>query len=43
MFYEMREQMKEQLQSDHEREQMVLNRENILREQEELRLLNQQL
>ena len=39
MLYEMREQMKEQqLQSNREREQMTLDRENILCEQEELKL-----
>jgi len=39
MLYEMREQMKEQqLQSNREREQMTLDRENILYEQEELKL-----
>ena len=36
--------MKEQqAQSDRERRQMALNRENILQEQKKLRLLNQQL
>ena len=36
--------MKEQqVQSDHEREQMTLNLENNLQEQEKLKLLNQQL
>ena len=36
--------MKErQVQSDCEREQMALNRENNFREQQKLRLLNQQL
>ena len=43
MLHEMREQMKEQqAQSDREREQ-VLDYENILKEQEKLRQLNQQL
>jgi len=35
--------MKEQQKSDREREEMILDRDNILREQEELKLLNQQL
>jgi len=40
----MKEQMKEQhAQSDREREQMTLDRENVLQEQEKLRQLNQQL
>ena len=44
MLYEMREQMKEQqVQSNPEQEQMILDHENIIREQEKLKLLNQQL
>jgi len=40
----MRKQMKEQqAQSDREREQMILDRKNILQEQKKLRQLNQQL
>ena len=40
----MREQVKEQhAQSDREREQMALDRKNLLQEQEKLKLLNQQL
>ena len=41
MLYEMKEQIKKQQQSDLEREQMALDRENILRKQEELKQLNQ--
>ena len=40
ILHEMREQIKKQ-QSNHELEQMTLNHDNILREQEELKLLNQ--
>jgi len=44
MFYEIREQMKEQKQQlDRNQEQMALDRDNIFQEQEKLRLLNQQL
>ena len=44
MFYEIKEQMKEKQQHfDREQEQMTLEYENILREQEELKQLNQQL
>jgi len=40
MFYEMKKQMKEQqLQSDREQEHMTLDRENNIREQEELNYL----
>ena len=42
MLHEIIEQMKEQLWSDHEREQMVLDNENVIQKQE-LRLFNQQL
>jgi len=42
MLREMKEQMKEQQQkSDREQEQMILNSDNILHEQEKLKLLNQ--
>ena len=44
MLYKMKEQMmKQQVQSDREREWIALDHENILHEQEKLRLLNQQL
>ena len=42
MLREMKEQIKEQLQSNRERAQMTLDRD-IFREQEELEQLNQQL
>ena len=43
MFREMEQLMEQQQKSDREREQMILDRNNILCEQEELKQLNQQL
>ena len=39
----LREMKEQQQNSDREREQMILDRDNVIREQEELKLLNQQL
>jgi len=43
MLADMKEQMKEQVQSDGDQQQAALDRENAIREQEALRSLNDQL